>query len=73
MVLRTTCPPDAPKAVRKQISDQLRMWHAEHQRIADLSTGGSHRLVPGATHYIHQQTPDVVISAIEEVVKQLRA
>jgi len=66
-------PPDTPEAIHKQIPDQLRMWHAEHQRLADLSTRGSHRLVPGATHYIHQQEPDVVISAIEEVVKQLHS
>ncbi len=66
-------PPDAPEAVRKQIPDQLRMWHAEHQRLAGLSTRGSHQLVPGATHYIHQQKPDVVTFAIEEVVMQLRS
>lgn len=66
-------PADTPEAVGKQIPDQLRMWQAEHQLLADLSTRGSHRLVPGASHYIHQQKPDVVISAIKEVVKQLRS
>jgi LPS sulfotransferase NodH len=39
-----------------------------HDDMAGLSTQGINRVVPGATHYIHHDRPQVVIDAINEVI-----
>jgi pimeloyl-ACP methyl ester carboxylesterase len=43
-------------------------WAKIHDEMAQLSTRGSNRVVPGATHYIHQDRPQVVLDAINEVI-----
>lgn len=44
-----------------------------HQRLAALSSQGRDIVVPGATHYIQLIKPQVVIEAVDEVLKQARA
>jgi pimeloyl-ACP methyl ester carboxylesterase len=44
-------------------------WSNMHDDMAHLSTRGSNRVVPGATHYIHQDRPEVVLDAINEIVR----
>lgn len=66
-------PADMPEAARRQASEQFRTWQAQHRRLAQLSTRGVHRLVPGTGHYLHQQQPEAVIHAIEVVVVSHRS
>jgi pimeloyl-ACP methyl ester carboxylesterase len=47
-------------------------WSKMHDEMARLSTQGVNRLVPGATHYIHQDRPQVVVDAINEVIGAAR-
>jgi pimeloyl-ACP methyl ester carboxylesterase len=47
-------------------------WSRMHDEMGRLSTQGSNRLVPGATHYIHQDRPQVVVDAINEVIGAAR-
>lgn len=44
----------------------------KHGELAQLSTVGQHRIVAGASHYIHQDKPDVVVDAIREVLHSAR-
>lgn len=44
-----------------------------HDAIAKLSTHGSNRPVPGASHYIQRLRPDVVVAAVDEVVAKVRS
>ena len=47
-------------------------WSRMHDDMARLSTQGSNRPVPGATHYIQQDRPQVVVDAINEVISAAR-
>jgi pimeloyl-ACP methyl ester carboxylesterase len=50
-----------------------RMWTDGHRAIAALSTEGEEREVKGAGHGIHQDRPEAVIAAVEEVLARARA
>lgn len=65
-------PPDLPPAARAQFPAFLRDMRAAQEEYANLSTRGVHRVVPGTTHYIHNDSPDAVIDAISEVLDQSR-
>jgi pimeloyl-ACP methyl ester carboxylesterase len=57
-------------------SEMLTFWLSLHPELAKLSTKGSHRLVEGADHFsilLNQNHAQNVISAIQEVVNQVRA
>src|SRR5450830_1008376 len=47
-------------------------FNRAHDDLAALSTRGSNRMVADAGHYIQYDRPDLVIAAIEEVVKASR-
>lgn len=47
--------------------------HMLHQALAKRSTRGKFHLVPGASHMIQDDAPDVVIEAIRSVVEAARA
>ena len=61
----------------KSTPDQWRRiqaeWHALHDDEASWSTRGRHQVVPGASHYIQFDQPQVVSTAIGDVVDQVRA
>jgi pimeloyl-ACP methyl ester carboxylesterase len=59
--------PDADAATR------IRIWTERHARMAQLSSRGIHRVVPGATHHIQASKPAAVIAAIDEVLAAARA
>jgi pimeloyl-ACP methyl ester carboxylesterase len=70
-------PPGTPGArtpaevaqLREQISRFLRDgWGAGHDAYATLSTRGRNQLVPDSTHGIQNHKPEVVISAVIEVL-----
>lgn len=48
-------------------------WKALHAEIASWSTRSRQELVPDAGHYIQNERPDVVVRAVDEVVKAVRA
>lgn len=48
-------------------------WKALHADIASWSTRSRQELVPDAGHYIQNERPDVVVRAVDEVVKAVRA
>lgn len=68
-----------PEAVLKSAGmtrdqgDRMRTaWKALHDEEATWSTHSRHQLVPDATHYIQLDRPDVVISAVREVIGAVR-
>ena len=50
-----------------------RLWTEGHRAIAALSTEGDEREVKGAGHGVHQDRPEAVIAAVEEVLARARA
>ncbi len=55
-----------------QIATLDRLWMAGHDRVAALSSAGRNQLVPDTGHYIQIYQPQVVITAIREVVDKAR-
>ncbi len=44
------------------------LWRGLHEGVAALSTRGAQRLVPGASHLIILEKPQVVAAAVAEVI-----
>jgi pimeloyl-ACP methyl ester carboxylesterase len=59
--------PDADTVTR------TRIWTEMHERMAELSTRGLHRVVSGATHHIALSVPSAVIAAVNDVVAVARS
>ena len=76
VVLTATVPqpfPDGtPDQVRKEGALFMAAFSRGHDDIAALSSQGVNRPVPGASHYIQRDKPQVVIKAIEGVIAQAR-
>jgi pimeloyl-ACP methyl ester carboxylesterase len=72
-----TAPPDLPPQsaamFRDGISGYFAVANQLHEELAALSTRGSNRQVADSGHYIQYKRPDLVIAAIEDVVRQTRA
>jgi pimeloyl-ACP methyl ester carboxylesterase len=75
-------PPGTPGAgtpeERAQLSEQVARfirdgWNTAHEAYAALSSRGRHELVPDSTHDIASHEPEVVISAIMEVLNASQA
>ncbi|MEX1183582.1 MAG: alpha/beta hydrolase [Gemmatimonadota bacterium] len=49
-----------------------RTWLELHEELAGLSTNSDHRIVEGAGHYVHDDRPDAVVTAIRDVVTAVR-
>jgi pimeloyl-ACP methyl ester carboxylesterase len=45
-----------------------RAWSAGHERIAHLSSAGTHSIVAKSGHFIQIEQPAVVTAAIENVI-----
>lgn len=63
---------DPAKAVAdgQATAAQEQIWTAGAIRYARLSSKGSRTVVPGATHYVYLDAPDVALSAIRRVLQQ---
>jgi pimeloyl-ACP methyl ester carboxylesterase len=74
LVLTAGEPPPIPltDAAKAQMPALHAEWSRMHDEMAHLSTQGINRLVPDATHYIHQDRPQVVVDAINEVISAAR-
>ena len=55
-----------------QLSAQWTAWKDMHDQLAGYSSVGVNFVVPNTGHYIHQDQPSAVISAIDEVIAQIR-
>jgi len=49
-----------------------RTWLELQKELAGISTNSDHRIVEGAGHYIHDDRPEVVVTAIRDVVTAVR-
>ena len=58
-------PNPIPPAEMREVQ---RAWSAGHERIAHLSSAGTHSLVGKSGHFIQLDQPAVVTAAIEKVV-----
>jgi len=65
-------PPDYSDAAKAEIPAFEAEWRRGHDAYAALSTRGVDRIVPGTTHDMPDEAPQVVIDAIEQVVREAR-
>jgi pimeloyl-ACP methyl ester carboxylesterase len=64
----------AAEGITQARSDRMRMaWETLQADEATWSTAGRRDMVPNASHYIQFDRPDVVISAVRDVVARVRA
>lgn len=49
-----------------------RTWMELHEELAGLSTNSDHRIVAGAGHYVHEDRPEAVVTAVRDVVTAVR-
>jgi pimeloyl-ACP methyl ester carboxylesterase len=70
IVLTAGEPPQIPVTgpAKEQMAALQAEWSRMHDDMADLSTQGINRVVPGVTHYIHHDRPQIVVDAINEVI-----
>jgi pimeloyl-ACP methyl ester carboxylesterase len=77
VVLTATVRPPSPAAATAEQLAQAgavdEQWNRSHDELAALSTRGINARVPGANHYIQRSRPQVVIDAVEAVVREVRA
>lgn len=52
--------------------ERLEPWLVLQRELAALSTNSDQRLVPDCGHYIQQEQPDVVVTAVRDVVNAVR-
>jgi pimeloyl-ACP methyl ester carboxylesterase len=75
LIILTQSPESAdayPGATAQQVNAMNRLWMQMHDELAALSTRGSNRLVAHSGHYIQKDRPDVVIAAVQEVIRDGR-
>jgi len=71
----TVQPPALPDATAEQLAASAAWeaeWNRAHDELAALSSRGVNMRVPGANHYIQRSKPQVVIDAVEAVVRDVR-
>jgi pimeloyl-ACP methyl ester carboxylesterase len=79
LVVLTAMAPLPVEAVRMmnmtpaQATAYQELWKTMHEEEASWSTRSRHELVHDASHFIQTDRPDVVISAVREVVDRVRA
>ena len=72
---RTEKPPPSafPGLTEQQIDALNAEWHNFQVDLAGRSRHGELRLVAGSGHFMHQQRPDAIAEAIQDVVLQVRS
>jgi pimeloyl-ACP methyl ester carboxylesterase len=71
-VLSATVTRPLPGVSDEGIAAMQRTWLELHGELAGLSTNSDHRIVQGASHYIHQDRPEAVVAATRDVVTAVR-
>lgn len=72
---RTEKPPRSafPGLTQQQIDAVNAEWHNFQVDLAGRSKYGQLRMVAGSGHFMHQERPDAIADAIEDVVRQVRS
>lgn len=65
-------PSDAPADVVAEMPAFETFWKNAHESMAALSSAGVHRVIASSGHYIQTDQPGVVVTAVEDVVRQIR-
>jgi hypothetical protein len=79
LVVLTAMKPFSPEELKAlgvtadQAGRQKQLWLEMHQEETRWSTAGRQVVVPDASHYIQFDRPDIVISAVADVVAAVRA
>lgn len=63
---------DMPPRPDADTRTRMHIWYAMHEKIAQLSGRGEHRIVPGSSHHIQESEPDAVVAAIRQVINEVR-
>lgn len=66
-------PDDVPPELKAELPAVNAAWMSGHDRLADLSSDGTNRVVQGSGHFVQQDKPEAVISAVKEVLAKVRA
>jgi pimeloyl-ACP methyl ester carboxylesterase len=69
-VLTAGNPPDNSRRSAEGNLHFAQRWAQGHKRLAALSTRGEATVVPGATHDIQNDRPDVVLNAIRKILAE---
>jgi pimeloyl-ACP methyl ester carboxylesterase len=72
VVLTAGVPLTMPGVSAEGNAASWRTWVELHEELAGLSTNSDHRIVEGAGHYIHEDRPEVVVTAVRDVVTAVR-
>lgn len=64
---------DLPLVVLTAGNNLESVWQSLQDELASLSTNSAHVIAEGSGHFIHLDRPDLVITAIQQVVDQSRA
>ncbi len=62
-----------PMLSEQQLNALNAEWHDHQVDLAKRSRYGELKVVPDSGHFMHQQKPDAIADAIQEVVQQVRA
>lgn len=65
-------PPNFPEEERARVEAMVDESNMGWLELASLSTRGTNVRVPEVGHYIHQEKPQIVIDAVEAVVRETR-
>jgi hypothetical protein len=72
VVLTAGVPLPMPGLSDETSAAMQRTWLELHGELAALSTNSSHRIIEGASYYIHRDQPQAVVAAVRDVVTAVR-
>jgi pimeloyl-ACP methyl ester carboxylesterase len=72
LIVLTSSAPSDPNRKDPYFDARQKVVIAMHDEMAQLSSRGVNRTIPGATHHIMESVPRAVIDAIDEVVADVR-
>ncbi|MBT9330034.1 alpha/beta fold hydrolase [Paracidobacterium acidisoli] len=62
-----------PGLIQQQVDAMNAAWHDFQVDLAGRSKFGQLRIVPGSGHRMHEQRPDAIADAIQDVIRQARS
>jgi pimeloyl-ACP methyl ester carboxylesterase len=72
LIVLTSSAPSNPNLKDPYYDARQKVVIAMHDEMAQLSSHGVNRTIPGATHHIMESAPQAVINAVDEVVANVR-
>ena len=55
-----------------EVANAERAWRMGHDRLAELSTVGTHVIVPHSGHFVQLEQPEVVIREVLKIERDIR-